>query len=136
MDRHGRDGAQVAGHRQHDHRPARIDVRRRRPDGVGSSASLVLDRDLHAATQVRLQPAIRTAKLERALADQLPAAGRPDQAAPSTAGETVLAYLRTQTEALKAADPMVRTDEPDAFHTAAGQNEVSALVCLRSRHEI
>jgi CHAD domain-containing protein len=63
-----------------------------------------------------LRPATRSAKLERALADQLPARDRPDHAAPSTAGETVLAYLRTQTEALKAADPMVRLDEPDAVH--------------------
>jgi CHAD domain-containing protein len=64
-----------------------------------------------------LSPAGRAAKLERALDGWLPKA--PDRLQPtasSAAGEVVLAYLRTHTEKLKALDPMVRQDEPDAVH--------------------
>ena len=64
-----------------------------------------------------LRPAGRSAKLERALAGQLPASAEPPrltQASP--AGQVVLAYLRDQAETLKALDPMVRRDEPDSVH--------------------
>ncbi len=69
-----------------------------------------------------LRPASNAAKLERALAGQLPAG--LDGNAPaggeltrrSQAGEVVLAYLRTQLKALTSMDPMVRRDEPDAVH--------------------
>jgi CHAD domain-containing protein len=64
----------------------------------------------------------RAAKLERALGDRL-ASQRDGQAAPagratprSRAGEVVLAYLAEQAAALKAQDPRVRRDEPDAVH--------------------
>ena len=64
-----------------------------------------------------LRPAGRSAKLERALGGQLPA---PAHQAPltssSTAGQVVLAYLRTHAERLQSLDPMVRRDEPDAVH--------------------
>lgn len=64
-----------------------------------------------------LRPAGRSAKLERALGGQLPT---PVHQAPltssSTAGQVVLAYLRTHAERLKSLDPMVRRDEPDAVH--------------------
>jgi CHAD domain-containing protein len=64
-----------------------------------------------------LHPASRAAKLERALGGRLPKApNRPAPTASSAAGEVVLAYLRRHTETLKALDPMVRQDEPDAVH--------------------
>jgi CHAD domain-containing protein len=64
-----------------------------------------------------LRPAVRSAKLERALAGQLPAPALPPRlTARSPAGQVVLAYLGEQAEKLKALDPMVRRDEPDAVH--------------------
>jgi CHAD domain-containing protein len=67
--------------------------------------------------QVGLRPAGRSAKLERALAGQLPEpAGRPKLSRSSPAREVVLAYLREQTKALESLDPMVRRDEPDSVH--------------------
>jgi CHAD domain-containing protein len=64
-----------------------------------------------------LRPAGRSAKLERALAGQLPEPARsPRLTARAPAGQVVLAYLREQAEKLKALDPMVRRDEPDAVH--------------------
>jgi CHAD domain-containing protein len=67
--------------------------------------------------QVGLRPAGRPAKLERALAGQLPEpAGRPKLSRSSPAREVVLAYLREQTKALESLDPMVRRDEPDSVH--------------------
>jgi CHAD domain-containing protein len=64
-----------------------------------------------------LRPAGRSAKLQRALAGQLP---EPAHQAPLTssspAGQVVLAYLRAYADRLKALDPMVRRDEPDAVH--------------------
>jgi CHAD domain-containing protein len=64
-----------------------------------------------------LRPAGRAAKLERALAGQLPGpASEPPLTPSSPAGQVVLAYLRAHTEKLKSLDPMVRMDEPDAVH--------------------
>ena len=64
-----------------------------------------------------LRPAGRSAKLERALGGQLP---EPAHQAPvtssSTAGQVVLAYLRTHADKMKSLDPMVRRDERDAVH--------------------
>src|SRR5690349_7365198 len=64
-----------------------------------------------------LRAAGRSAKLQRALAGQLP---EPVPPAPLTssspAGQVVLAYLRTSADRLKSLDPMVRRDEPDAVH--------------------
>ncbi|MBV9382208.1 MAG: CYTH and CHAD domain-containing protein [Streptosporangiaceae bacterium] len=67
-----------------------------------------------------LRPAGRSAKLERALATELPPSrdGRP--VAPLTrrspAAEVVLAYLREHAARLKSLDPAVRRDEPDSIH--------------------
>jgi len=64
-----------------------------------------------------LRPAGRSAKLERALADRMPSAARPARLSfKSRAGDVVLSYLRAQADALKAADPLVRRDQPDAVH--------------------
>ncbi|MGP7999000.1 MAG: CHAD domain-containing protein [Streptosporangiaceae bacterium] len=69
-----------------------------------------------------LRPSSRTAKLERALADQLAEADRRTarngqrQAPDGSAGAVVLAFLDQQVARLKALDPMVRMDEPDSVH--------------------
>ena len=80
-------------------------------------------RELLAAADKRLRrsglrPAGRQAKLERALAGQLPpASGRRGRPTPlSTAADVVLAYAGTQVAAIMALDPLVRRDEPDAVH--------------------
>ena len=67
--------------------------------------------------RVGLRPAARTAKLERALAGQLPSAngdGRPGGLGSSA--DVVMAYVEEQAGKLKAFDPMVRRDEPDSVH--------------------
>ena len=81
---------------------------------------------LDAADQVLrrsgLRPARQRAKLERALAGQLPPAGplAPGRAERltwrSSAAEIVLGYAAAQVAALKAADPLVRRDAPDSVH--------------------
>jgi CHAD domain-containing protein len=64
-----------------------------------------------------LRPAGRAAKLERALADRMPAPAPPARlTSRSLAGDVVLGYLRDQAEALTSADPEVRRDRPDAVH--------------------
>ena len=64
-----------------------------------------------------LRPAAESAKLERALASQLPRpASEPPLTPSSPAGQVVLAYLRAQIDAVKRLDPMVRRDEPDSVH--------------------
>ena len=65
-----------------------------------------------------LRPAGRQAKLERALASQLPApdGDRARPARVSTAADVVLAYAGAQVAAIMAFDPLVRRDEPDAVH--------------------
>jgi CHAD domain-containing protein len=78
--------------------------------GLLKAADALLRRD-------GLRPAGRSAKLERALAGQLPEPARPPRLTPaSPAGQVVLAYLRDQAETLKSLDPMVRRDEPDSVH--------------------
>ena len=67
--------------------------------------------------RVGLRPAGRMAKLERALAGQLPSAngdGRPGGRGSSA--NVVMAYVEEQAGKLKAFDPMVRRDEPDSVH--------------------
>ena len=81
---------------------------------------------LEAADQVLrrsgLRPAQQRAKLERALAGQLPPAGplapgRTERLTRrSSAAEIVLGYAAAQVAALKAADPLVRRDAPDSVH--------------------
>jgi CHAD domain-containing protein len=59
----------------------------------------------------------RSAKLQRVLADRLPAAEPPPRLTPDApAGQVVVAYLRAQADVLKSADPAVRRDEPDSVH--------------------
>ncbi len=64
-----------------------------------------------------LRRAGHSAKVERALADRLPATESPDQLTrASTSAAVVLAYLRAQADTMKAFDPLVRRDEPDSVH--------------------
>ena len=64
-----------------------------------------------------LRSAGRQAKLERALAGQLPSSdGRRPPSARSTAAEVVLAYAGTQVAAIISLDPLVRRDTPDSVH--------------------
>jgi len=64
-----------------------------------------------------LRPTGRAAKLIRALGDQLPPPDPgPPLTASSPAGPVVLTYLRAHATRLKALDPLVRLDEPDAVH--------------------
>ena len=65
------------------------------------------------------RPAATTTKLQRALGDQLPAAGAAEGSPPtarSPASEMVLSYVRQQVLAIMRYDPLVRRDEPDAVH--------------------
>ena len=64
-----------------------------------------------------LRRAEHSAKLERALADRLPPPAPDGWLGPkSSAAAVVLGYLREQTAAMKAFDPLVRRDEPDSVH--------------------
>jgi CHAD domain-containing protein len=79
------------------------------------------DRQLLRAADKRLrrgglQPAGRTAKLERALADALPASAQNERPRPGSAADVVLTYVAGQAETLKSLDPSVRRDEPDSVH--------------------
>jgi CHAD domain-containing protein len=81
-----------------------------------------------------LRPAGRSAKLERVLEGRLPAPVTPPQLTrDSSAGEVVLAYLSEQSDALKAADPMVRRDQSDSVHQmrVASRRLRSALQAFR-----
>jgi CHAD domain-containing protein len=79
------------------------------------------DRQLLRAADKRLrqgglQPAGRTAKLERALADALPALGESRRPRRGSAAAVVLSYTEEQAVKLKALDPSVRRNEPDSVH--------------------
>jgi CHAD domain-containing protein len=66
--------------------------------------------------QCGLRPAGHSTKLARVLGIPQPSGNQPLLTPAATAGQIVLAYLRKQAAALKALDPMVRQDEPDAVH--------------------
>jgi CHAD domain-containing protein len=79
------------------------------------------DRQLLRAADKRLrrgglQPAGRTAKLERALADALPSPAETERPRPGSAADVVLDYVATHAEKLTSLDPAVRRDEPDSVH--------------------
>src|ERR1700742_1905270 len=63
-----------------------------------------------------LQPAGRTAKLERAFGDALPVPDQSDRPRRGSAGSVVLGYVAEQADRLKTLDPAVRRDEPDSVH--------------------
>src|SRR6201999_2418346 len=85
------------------------------------------DRQLLRAADKRLrrgglQPASRTAKLERALADALPTPPENERSRPGSAADVVLTYVADQAETLKSLDPSVRRDEPDSVHQMRGRS--------------
>lgn len=55
-------------------------------------------------------------KLARVLGDRIPAARRPGPGRSATLGAVVLAYLAEQARAIRAGDPAVRREVPDAVH--------------------
>ncbi|MFR9796252.1 CHAD domain-containing protein [Streptomyces sp. MS06] len=69
-----------------------------------------------------VRPSAATSKLERALTETRPRRKRPPRPGPAptapgpTAGDHVLAYLRTQRDAIVELDPAVRRDLPDSVH--------------------
>jgi CHAD domain-containing protein len=78
------------------------------------------DRDLLDAAdkllrRAGMQRSAGQAKLERVLADQLPA-GCGQLSGDATGGSVVTAYLREHADKLVALDPMVRRGKPDAVH--------------------
>jgi CHAD domain-containing protein len=82
-----------------------------------------------------LRPGAAPSKLARALAGQL--AGAPLEAplsAASTAGDVVLAYLRTQAGQLRDTDPLVRRGAPESVHDmrVASRRLRSALRSFRA----
>ncbi|MFI6942711.1 CHAD domain-containing protein [Streptomyces sp. NPDC050418] len=78
----------------------------------------VLDKVEKRLRKAGIEPAAAASKLARALAETgLPAVPvTPAPAAPVTAGDHVLAYVREQRDALVALDPAVRQDQPDSVH--------------------
>jgi CHAD domain-containing protein len=63
-----------------------------------------------------LRPAGHGAKLERALADRLPAVVPGRKPSSSSAGDLVLAYGQAQLAALETADPLIRRGESGSVH--------------------
>ncbi|EDY58006.1 MULTISPECIES: CYTH and CHAD domain-containing protein [Streptomyces] len=63
-----------------------------------------------------VRPSGSSSKLARALAETAPKKKLPVTGAPVTAGDHVLAYVRTQRDAIVALDPAVRQDVEDSVH--------------------
>ncbi|WP_033438359.1 CYTH and CHAD domain-containing protein [Saccharothrix sp. NRRL B-16314] len=75
----------------------------------------MLDRVEARLSDAGIRRSTSSAKLTRLLAGRMPSTTPPPTDGKS-AGDVVLAYLRTQVEALKREDPRVRRDEHDAVH--------------------
>ena len=84
---------------------------------TGNGTLEVLDRIEQALVAAGVARSASASKLGRVLADRVPPAPpRPVAGPEATAGEVVLAYVAEQAEAIRAADPQVRRDAPDAVH--------------------
>jgi CHAD domain-containing protein len=92
----------------------------------------LLDRVERDLARMDVHRAGHGSKLARALEDQRPPEATP-KTKPGSAGEALLRYLRAQVEALRAYDPLVRRDEPDAVHQmrATSRRLRSALQAYR-----
>jgi CHAD domain-containing protein len=75
-----------------------------------------LDRIERRLLKAGAQRAASTSKLGRLLAERMPLQSTTPKPRARSAGEVVLAYLRTQALRLRRADPQVRRDVPDAVH--------------------
>jgi CHAD domain-containing protein len=64
-----------------------------------------------------VRPSASSSKLARALAETAPRKKRPVTGDPVTAGDHVLAYVRTQRDAIVELDPAVRRDVEDSVHS-------------------
>ncbi|MDQ3764749.1 MAG: CYTH and CHAD domain-containing protein [Actinomycetota bacterium] len=77
----------------------------------------LLDRIERQLLEVGVQRSKSRSKLGRLLAEEVSARpAAPEAGAASSAGDVVLAYLRTQAEQLRRYDPLVRRDVPDSVH--------------------
>ncbi|MGA5357484.1 CHAD domain-containing protein [Streptomyces purpurascens] len=79
----------------------------------------VLDKVEKRLRKAGVRPSASASKLARALAETVPAEKRPSASAgePVTAGDHVLAYARTQRDAIVELDPAVRRDAEDSVHS-------------------
>ncbi|MGX1563633.1 CYTH and CHAD domain-containing protein [Streptomyces sp. NPDC055506] len=79
----------------------------------------LLDKVEKRLRKAGVRPSASPSKLARALAETVPAKKRPSASAgdPVTAGDHVLAYVRTQRDAIVELDPAVRRDAEDSVHS-------------------
>ncbi|MGR4849853.1 CYTH and CHAD domain-containing protein [Streptomyces sp. LARHCF252] len=79
----------------------------------------LLDKVEKRLRKAGVRPSASASKLARALAETAPAKKRPSASAgkPVTAGDHVLAYVRTQRDAIVELDPAVRRDAEDSVHS-------------------
>ncbi|GHD17891.1 CHAD domain-containing protein [Streptomyces violarus] len=79
----------------------------------------LLDKVEKRLRKAGVRPSASASKLARALAETAPAKKRPSASAgdPETAGDHVLAYVRTQRDAIVELDPAVRRDAEDSVHS-------------------
>jgi len=84
---------------------------------AGGGTPDVLDRIEEALLRAGVERSASASKLGRVLADRVPpAAARPVADPDATAGAVVLAYVTEQAETIRATDPLVRREAPDAVH--------------------
>ncbi|MEV8096978.1 CYTH and CHAD domain-containing protein [Kitasatospora sp. NPDC085879] len=76
----------------------------------------LLDAVEHRLREEGLRPAAASSKLGRVLGDRLSAGPRPAEPPAGSVGAALTAYLREQAAGLRALDPAVRRDAPDAVH--------------------
>ncbi|MFJ8712036.1 CHAD domain-containing protein [Streptomyces violaceus] len=79
----------------------------------------LLDKVEKRLRKAGVRPSASASKLARALAETVPAKKRPSASTgkPVTAGDHVLAYVRTQRDAIVELDPAVRRDAEDSVHS-------------------
>jgi CHAD domain-containing protein len=84
---------------------------------VGQGTPEVLDRIEDALLRAGVHRSASASKLGRVLAERVPPGPpRPVASPDATAGAVVLAYVAEQAETIRATDPQVRRDAPEAVH--------------------
>ena len=84
---------------------------------AGHGTPEVLDRIEDALLRAGVHRSASASKLGRVLAERVPPAPpRPVASPDATAGQVVLAYVAEQAETIRATDPQVRRDAPEAVH--------------------
>ena len=90
---------------------------RSRSSWPGTGTPEVLDRIEDALLRAGVHRSASASKLGRVLAERFPPGPpRPVAGPDATAGEVVLAYCGEQAETIRATDPQVRRDAPEAVH--------------------